>query len=100
MRIPCPYCGERGNGEFIYRGDGTLERPQTPPGAALEGATLDAWMNYVYLRENPPGLHTELWYHAAGCRAWLLVTRDVSTHAIAHVEAAKPARPGVRAEAS
>ncbi len=28
MRIPCPYCGERGNEEFSYLGDATLRRPQ------------------------------------------------------------------------
>ena len=60
MRISCPYCGERGNGEFAYLGDGTLARPDTAPGAAFAGATLDAWMSYVYLRDNPPGLHAEL----------------------------------------
>jgi methylglutamate dehydrogenase subunit B len=100
MRIPCPHCGERGNGEFAYRGDATLVRPDTAPGEPLVGPTLDAWMDYVYLRENPPGLHKELWYHAAGCRAWLIVARDVSTHEIAHVEAARPARLGAKAEAS
>ena len=30
-------------------------------------------MNYVYLRDNPAGPTRELWYHAAGCRAWLVV---------------------------
>ena len=27
MRIACPYCGERGNEEFIYLGDAALVRP-------------------------------------------------------------------------
>ncbi len=88
MRIPCPYCGERGNGEFVYRGDAGVARPNTAPGAPLEGETLAAWTDYVYLRDNPPGVHRELWYHVQGCRAWLVVTRNVSTHEIHAVEPA------------
>ncbi|MBV9703816.1 MAG: sarcosine oxidase subunit delta, partial [Methylobacteriaceae bacterium] len=34
MRIPCPYCGERGNAEYAYLGDAGVSRPQTPLGAA------------------------------------------------------------------
>lgn len=42
MRIACPFCGERGNEEFVYLGDATLTRPD--PGAA--GAT-QAFADYV-----------------------------------------------------
>ena len=72
MRIPCPYCGEREAQEFAYRGDGSLTRPEDP--AAMH--------DYVYLRDNPAGPHRELWQHTAGCRSWLLVTRDTRTHVI------------------
>jgi sarcosine oxidase subunit delta len=48
-------------------------------------------MSYVYLRKNPAGEHRELWFHAAGCRAWLIVTRNIQTHEIL---AAVPAREG------
>jgi heterotetrameric sarcosine oxidase delta subunit len=83
MRIPCPYCGPRDISEFAYRGDATLMRPA--PGIA--GAMHD----YVYLRDNPAGLHREHWYHSAGCHAWLVVTRNITTHdiidaALAHGE--------------
>ena len=37
----------------------------------------------------PPAPHRELWQHVAGCRAWLVVTRDVRTHAILKVEPAR-----------
>ena len=97
MRICCPYCGERSNGEFTYHGDAQARRrPDTPIGATLEGATLDQWMNYVYWRDNPAGEHRELWYHGS-CRAWLIVTRNVSTHQILGVE---PARTASLREAS
>jgi sarcosine oxidase subunit delta len=85
MRIPCPYCGSRDASEFSYSGDATPTRP-APDNA-------DAMFDYVYLRDNPAGVHREYWYHAAGCHAWLTVTRNVSTHEVidavlAHDEAA------------
>jgi heterotetrameric sarcosine oxidase delta subunit len=83
MRIPCPHCGERGVEEFAYHGDAKPNRP--PMDAAVE-----EWTDYVYLRDNIAGDMRELWYHAAGCRAWLVVTRSTATHAISSVECAAP----------
>jgi sarcosine oxidase subunit delta len=50
-------------------------------------------VDYVYRRDNPAGPHRELWYHASGCRAWLVVARDVVSHAIASVEPARRLPP-------
>jgi heterotetrameric sarcosine oxidase delta subunit len=83
MRIACPYCGSRDVREFAYHGDATVVRPDPEAADAL------AWFtDYVYLRDNPAGPHRELWYHAGGCHAWLVVTRDTRDHEIASVEAA------------
>lgn len=82
MRITCLHCGERGVEEFAYHGDAAPRRP----GA---GAEVKAWFEYVYLRDNPVGRHRELWYHAAGCHAWLVVDRDVRTHRIFSVTPAR-----------
>jgi sarcosine oxidase subunit delta len=75
MRINCPLCGERGVEEFTYHGDATVTRP-------LAAAPPEAWVEYVYLRDNPAGPHDELWYHTAGCHAWLVVRRDLRSHAV------------------
>jgi sarcosine oxidase subunit delta len=75
MRMPCPHCGERGNEEFVYHGDAGPRRPAADAPEA-------AWFDYVYLRDNPAGRHSELWYHGAGCHAWLVVERDTRTHAV------------------
>lgn len=84
MRIPCPVCGERSSAEFSYLGDAAPKRPASGAGEA-------AFFDYVYLRDNPPGIIQEWWHHAGGCRSWLIVERNVSTHAIGAV---RPA-PGV-----
>ena len=83
MRIACPYCGERDVQEFTYLGDAAKVRPDGMD------ATPDAMHDYVYLRDNPAGTHRELWYHAAGCHAWLAVVRDTRTHTISEVEPAR-----------
>lgn len=93
MRILCPHCGERGNEEFSYLGDATVRRPdgstESAPAARPGEPGFDAWMDYVYLRDNPAGPQRELWQHVHGCRAWLVVTRDTRNHAIAAVEIAR-----------
>ena len=89
MRIKCPYCGERDAEEFGYLGAAHLKRPD-PSGA---GAS-EAFYEYVYLRDNPAGLHAELWYHRAGCRSWLVVERDTRNHEIKSVAFAGPAAGG------
>jgi sarcosine oxidase subunit delta len=72
MRIPCPYCGERDSQEFVYRGDAAPIRPVGDEG----------FYDYVYLRANRAGTMAEHWYHAQGCRNWLVVDRDTQTHTI------------------
>jgi sarcosine oxidase subunit delta len=84
MRINCPCCGERGVDEFVYHGDASVQRPESlGPGAMAE------FVRYVYERTNTPGIHRELWFHAAGCHSWLVVTRGIATHKITTVELAR-----------
>jgi methylglutamate dehydrogenase subunit B len=78
MRIPCPYCGPRGNEEFVFLGAADPLRPDVDDG--------DAWHDYVYLRDNVAGVHREYCHHAHGCRAWLIVTRDTRSHALLRVD--------------
>jgi methylglutamate dehydrogenase subunit B len=83
MLIPCPYCGARDSHEFTYRGAAVGPRPDPArPDAA------DAFHDYVYLRDNPAGDNAEYWYHGAGCRSWLKVVRDTTTHEIKSVTGA------------
>ncbi len=84
MRIHCPYCGERGVDEFSYLGDASVVRPDP---AAPDAA--EAFYAYAYERRNVAGPMQELWYHAAGCHAWLVVSRDTRTHEISEVKLAR-----------
>lgn len=84
MIIPHPLLGPRDAREFVCLGDAALlERPD---GLAADADRL--FHDYLYLRDNPAGIHRELWFHEHGDRSWLVVTRDTVTHAILKAELA------------
>ena len=88
MRITCPICGARDRREFYYMGDAVaLDRPDAEAGAA-------AWDDYIHNRDNPCGVTRELWYHAQGCSAWLVVRRDTVTHAVLEARLAAEVKEG------
>ncbi|MEJ0038008.1 MAG: sarcosine oxidase subunit delta [Gammaproteobacteria bacterium] len=81
MRIECPFCGERDLTEFVYLGDADVTRPDP-----LRADAMERFVEAVHTRENPAGVHNELWYHNFGCRSWLRVTRNTRTHELLSVE--------------
>lgn len=83
MRLTCPICGERDRREFYYQGDAVaLQRPAADAG-------VEAWDDYLHLRDNPAGRTRDLWYHEAGCGSWLVVTRDTVDHSVLDVALAE-----------
>lgn len=77
MRLRCPFCGERDSSEFSYLGAASGGQ------RVFDGTeTVQSTFEAVYIRENPAGLHEELWYHGFGCRSWVQVTRDTSSHEV------------------
>ena len=85
MLIPHPLLGPRDAQEFVYLGDARLlDRPD-----GMAAGSEAAFHDYAYLRDNPAGLHRELWFHEQGDRSWLVVTRDTSSHEITAVELAR-----------
>ncbi len=74
-QIHCPWCGVRDETEFRYQGDASIKIPSLE---ASEAATFD----YVYVRDNPRGWHTEWWHHVGGCRSWVKVVRNTATHEV------------------
>ena len=91
MIIPHPLLGPRDASEFAYLGDASLlDRPAVEDPATLgDASTLDAFHEYLHLRDNPIGGHRELWFHEQGDRSWLVVTRDTLTHEIVACELAR-----------
>ncbi len=86
MRIICPNCGERDRREFYYQGDAlAMSRPG-------QDATLDAWDDYLHNRDNLAGDTTDMWFHEAGCGAWVVVERNTVTHAVGKATLAEKAK--------
>jgi sarcosine oxidase, subunit delta len=75
LRIPCPWCGERDEPEFVFGGPSHVARPET-------SASDAQWAQYLYVRENPVGLHYERWLHGYGCGRWFNLARSTVTHEI------------------
>lgn len=79
LMVPCPNCGRRPFTEFVCGGE--------LPEHAVEGPTagsdpLEEDFQRVWLRRNAAGPQTERWFHAAGCRRWVTVTRNTLTNEI------------------
>ena len=89
MRINCPHCGLRDVIEFSYAGD--ANRTRLNPAST----DMDAWNDYVFNRVNTRGRHLEFWQHNHGCRAHLIVERDVVSHEIFSVELARKSLPEI-----
>lgn len=86
LKIECPLCGERQYTEFRYGGDAAKRRPEH--GAA----DLGAWHDYLFLFDNPKGMHREFWQHVQGCRQWLVVVRNTASDTVAEVMLARDAQ--------
>lgn len=86
MLIKCCLCGERDSSEFVCQGAAVYPRPDA---TAVDAAKR--FHHYLHIRDNVRGAHEEFWYHAYGCRSWLLVTRNTETHAVIDVRLASEA---------
>jgi len=74
FHIRCPNCGSRPCSEFSYNGE---VRPLADPAAP---ATEE--IDRLWLRRNVAGVQRERWFHAAGCRRFVTLSRDTRTNAI------------------
>jgi heterotetrameric sarcosine oxidase delta subunit len=78
LMVPCPNCGRRPFTEFLCAGE--LPEHEVDPTAGSD--PLEADFQRVWLRRNAAGPQTERWFHLAGCRRWLTVTRNTLTNEI------------------
>ncbi len=73
LTLHCPYCGiDADETELSAGGEAHLERHG--PGSAD-----DTFASYLFLRENPKGVHFERWRHSHGCGKWFHAARCTTT---------------------
>lgn len=77
LLIPCPWCGPRDEIEFSCGGQSHIQRP-----APFNAVSDEQWGAYLFMRDNPKGVHRERWVHTFGCRQWFNVARHTVTHEI------------------
>ncbi|MCV2893995.1 sarcosine oxidase subunit delta [Lentibacter sp. XHP0401] len=71
--LECPYCGVKGE-ETEFHGGGEAHLKRFGPGSS------DAdFETYLFMRENPKGVHLERWRHVNGCGKWFHVARCTMT---------------------
>lgn len=73
LLLRCPYCGQIAD-----------ETELTPGGEAHltrhgPGSSDDDFHAYLFLRDNPKGVHFERWRHTYGCGKWFLAARCTQT---------------------
>lgn len=76
ITIECPNCGTRNVQEYRY-GGAYNPRPKKP----LE-VDNEAWVDYVYMRDNKLGVQKEWWYHRGGCQLWFLAERHTKSNEV------------------
>ncbi len=71
--LHCPNCGVTAEEtEFHAGGEAHLKR-------FGPGSSEDDFETYLFMRENPKGVHFERWRHVNGCGKWFHVARDTVT---------------------
>ena len=71
--LDCPCCGVSGEEtEFHAGGEAHLKRHSV-------GSTDDQFEEYLFMRENPSGVHFERWRHNNGCGKWFHAARCTQT---------------------
>ncbi len=71
--LTCPYCGiDADETELAAGGQAHIKRETV-------GASDDDFETYMFMRENPKGVHFERWRHANGCGKWFHAARCTMT---------------------
>ena len=76
LQLTCPYCGAEAD-ETELAGGGQAHIARQGP-----DSTDREFENYLFLRDNPAGIHLERWRHAFGCGKWFHAARCTRTHEV------------------
>lgn len=71
--LECPYCGVKADETELHAGGEAHLKRYGP------GSSEDEFEQYLFLRENPKGVHVERWRHVYGCGKWFHAVRDTMT---------------------
>ena len=85
--LTCPHCGTAAEEtEFHAGGEAHLKR--FGPGSSDQD-----FHDYLFLKENPKGVHFERWRHVFGCGKWFHAARDTATLEVFGTYPAQVSRP-------
>ena len=87
LNLHCPNCGVTAE-ETEFHAGGEAHLTRSGPDASEE-----AFEQYLFMRENPKGVHFERWRHVYGCGKWFHVARDTVTLEVFGSYAAQTAEP-------
>jgi len=73
LLLECPYCGIAADETELSPG-GQAHLKRFGPGASDED-----FEHYLFMRENPRGVHFERWRHVYGCGKWFHAARCTTT---------------------
>ena len=71
--LTCPCCQVTAE-ETEFHGGGEAHLKRIGPGGSEED-----FERYLFMRENPKGVHLERWRHVYGCGKWFHMARDTAT---------------------
>ncbi len=71
--LTCPYCGVAADETELAPGGEAHIRREGP------GSSDENFEEYLFVRENPKGVHFERWRHAYGCGKWFHAARCTMT---------------------
>ena len=87
LLLTCPCCGVAADEtELAPGGEAHLVRHGP-------GSDDDAFERYLFLRDNPRGVHLERWRHANGCGKWFIAARCTVTLEVFGTYPAQTMRP-------
>ena len=73
LTLHCPYCDTQTDETELAPG-GQAHLKRFGPGSGD-----DDFEGYLFLRDNPKGVHFERWRHSYGCGKWFLAARCTNT---------------------
>ena len=90
LLLHCPHCGlDADETELAPGGEAHLTRHGP-------GSSETEFEAYLFLRDNPRGVHLERWRHAYGCGKWFIAARCTVTLEVFGTYPAQTARPPQR----